>query len=213
MATPKRGLKTRIQHVGTQLPIAIGAGLLVLVVTQWIVAALATGALVLMWDTLFGGSSSERRSIAKIEETLSDNARSFEAALEGTRGGLETALSNQGAALVDLITNRVEQANEAFTIAGESLGTLITDRTREASAGLKTEIDDLGLALARQATEATERLANTGRDVLQAMNQHGQRVNEALAANASRLAETVTARTAGLGERFEEFGLRECLGN
>lgn len=146
-----------------------------------------------------------QRSITKIEETLAENARGFERALEGTRGGLETALANQGVALVDLITSRVEQANEAFAIAGESLGTLITDRTREASAGLKTEIDDLGLALARQSTEATERLANTGRDVLQAMNQHGQRVNEALAANAARLAETVTARTAGLGERFEEF--------
>jgi hypothetical protein len=146
-----------------------------------------------------------QRSIARIEDTLSLNTRSIETALESHRGGFESALAMQGTALIDMIGTRVSQANEAFGIAGESLGALISDRTREATIGLKSELDDLGLALARQATEATERLAGTGRDVLQALNQHGAKVNEALAANAHKLADTVTERTAGLGDRFAQF--------
>lgn len=146
-----------------------------------------------------------QRSIARIEDTLSLNARAIETALESHRGGFESALATQGTALIDMIGTRISQANEAFGIAGESLGALISDRTREATIGLKSELDDLGLALARQATEATERLAGTGRDVLQALNQHGAKVNEALAANAHKLADTVTERTAGLGERFAQF--------
>jgi hypothetical protein len=146
-----------------------------------------------------------QRSIARIEDTLSLNTRSIETALESHRGGFESALATQGTALIDMIGTRVSQANEAFGIAGESLGALISDRTREATIGLKSELDDLGLALARQATEATERLAGTGRDVLQALNQHGAKVNEALAANAHKLADTVTERTAGLGDRFAQF--------
>lgn len=116
VATPKRGLKTRIQHVGTQLPIAIGAGLLVLVVTQWIVAALATGVLVLMWDTLFGGSSSERRSIAKIEalaawtESLRDTvagAVGLEQAIPATAYAAAPAIQGPLAAMADRLRVRV----------------------------------------------------------------------------------------------------------
>lgn len=146
-----------------------------------------------------------QRSIARIEDTLSLNTRAIETALEGHRSGFESALATQGTTLIDMIGTRISQANEAFGIAGESLGGLIADRTREATTGLKSELDELGLALARQASDATERLAGTGRDVLQALNQHGVKVNEALAANAHKLAETVTERTAGLGERFAQF--------
>ena len=116
VAPPKRGLKARLQRVGTQLPIAIGAGLLVLVVTQWIVAALATGVLVLMWDTLFGGSSSERRAIAKIEalaawtESLRDTvagAVGLEQAIPAT--AYAAAPANQGplSAMADRLRVRV----------------------------------------------------------------------------------------------------------
>ncbi len=43
------------------------SGLLVLVLTGWVVAAVATGALAMFWDALFGGASAERQGIAKIE--------------------------------------------------------------------------------------------------------------------------------------------------
>jgi hypothetical protein len=145
------------------------------------------------------------RSIQRIEETLGKNSRAIETALDQHRDGFETAMSQRSEMLAGLIGARVEQANEAFSIAAESLGALIFDRTRSASAGLKAEMDELGVELARQSSQATERLAGAGRDVLQALNQHGAKVNDALMQNAQRLAETVSERTSGLGEKFAQF--------
>ena len=67
VAKPPSGLARRLKAFGTRLPIAIGVGLLVLLVTRWVVAAVATGLLILFWDALFGGAGAEKRGIAKIE--------------------------------------------------------------------------------------------------------------------------------------------------
>jgi Flp pilus assembly protein TadB len=64
---PGRDLGAVLRRAGTRLPIALGAGLLVLVVTGWIVMAVATGLLVVFWDALFGGAAAERRGIQRIE--------------------------------------------------------------------------------------------------------------------------------------------------
>ena len=69
---------------------ALSLAVLVLLVTRWPVAALAAGALVVLWPKVFGGSSLGRRQLAKIEaiatwtESLRDTA--------GAAAGLEQAI-------------------------------------------------------------------------------------------------------------------------
>ncbi|MEP7088724.1 MAG: type II secretion system F family protein [Nocardioidaceae bacterium] len=67
VAAPGSDLLPRLRSMGVRLPVAVGAGLPVLVLTGWVVAAVATGALVLFWDALFGGGGSEHQSLARIE--------------------------------------------------------------------------------------------------------------------------------------------------
>lgn len=64
---PDDSLLTRFRGGGKRWLIAIAAGLLVLLLTRWLVAALACGALIVLWDRLFGGSREEKLGIAKIE--------------------------------------------------------------------------------------------------------------------------------------------------
>lgn len=47
--------------------IAVCAGLLVLLLTRWPVAAVATGILVFLWDRLFGGAAEERAAMKRVE--------------------------------------------------------------------------------------------------------------------------------------------------
>jgi Flp pilus assembly protein TadB len=53
--------------LGTRLGAAIGVGLLVLVITQWPVAAVAIGLLVAYWDRIAGGGGEERLAILRLE--------------------------------------------------------------------------------------------------------------------------------------------------
>ncbi|MGW8380244.1 type II secretion system F family protein [Streptomyces sp. ODS28] len=46
---------------------AIGAGLVVLLLTRWPVAAIATGVLIFVWDRLFGGAAEERAAMRRVE--------------------------------------------------------------------------------------------------------------------------------------------------
>lgn len=64
---PDDSLLTRFRGSGKRWLLAIAAGLLVLLLTRWLVAALACGALIVLWDKLFGGSREEKLGIAKIE--------------------------------------------------------------------------------------------------------------------------------------------------
>lgn len=47
--------------------IAAGAGVLVLLLTRWPVAAIASGVLVFVWDRLFGGAAEERAGMKRVE--------------------------------------------------------------------------------------------------------------------------------------------------
>ncbi|MEC4016498.1 type II secretion system F family protein [Streptomyces sp. H27-D2] len=51
--------------------IAVGAGLLVLLLTRWIVAGVAAGILVFAWDRLFGGAAEERAAMRRVEALAS----------------------------------------------------------------------------------------------------------------------------------------------
>ncbi len=67
-ATPSRrrgGFDARA--TSTKVAMGAGAGLLVLVLTRWVVLAIAVGAFVALWDRVFGGSSEERRAIVRLD--------------------------------------------------------------------------------------------------------------------------------------------------
>jgi Flp pilus assembly protein TadB len=57
----------RLRGLGRRGLVAVGAGLLTLVVTRWPVAAVAAGALVVVWPSLFGGAAAEKKAAAKVE--------------------------------------------------------------------------------------------------------------------------------------------------
>ncbi len=51
--------------------LAVGAGLLILLLTRWPVAAIAAGVLVFSWDRLFGGAAEERAAMRRVEALAS----------------------------------------------------------------------------------------------------------------------------------------------
>nr|WP_216843738.1 type II secretion system F family protein [Phytoactinopolyspora alkaliphila] len=63
---PNRG-RPLLERLGRQTLIGIGAGVVVLAITQWPVAAVGGGALVAAWPMLFGGARAEREAIARLE--------------------------------------------------------------------------------------------------------------------------------------------------
>jgi Flp pilus assembly protein TadB len=56
-----------LQRSTVKLAIGVGVGLVTLVITRWIVLAVALGLLAVLWDQIFGGVQSERRAIAKLD--------------------------------------------------------------------------------------------------------------------------------------------------
>lgn len=68
-ATPRRrALQSRTtKRRGQQLLIGILVGLVVLVVTKWIVLAAVVGTVIAFWDRAFGGARHERAAIARVE--------------------------------------------------------------------------------------------------------------------------------------------------
>lgn len=67
-ATPgRRGGGFDLQRSTVKLALAVGVGLIVLVVTRWIVLAIALGLLVALWDQIFGGVQSERKAINRLD--------------------------------------------------------------------------------------------------------------------------------------------------
>jgi Flp pilus assembly protein TadB len=116
VAEPGSDLLGTLRKLGSRVPIAIGVGLLVLLVTGWLVAAVATGALVMFWDALFGGAGAERRAIAKIEglaawtESLRDTvagAVGLEQAIPATAYAASPVIKNELMAMADRLRVRV----------------------------------------------------------------------------------------------------------
>lgn len=60
-------LLATLRGYGTRLPFAVGGGLLILLITQWPVLAVAGGLLVFFGPVLFGGLAAERRAVARLE--------------------------------------------------------------------------------------------------------------------------------------------------
>lgn len=53
--------------LGRRIPLGVGAGVLTLLLTQWIVVAVTVGGLVMFWDRLFGSLRGDRDGLAKLE--------------------------------------------------------------------------------------------------------------------------------------------------
>jgi Flp pilus assembly protein TadB len=75
--------------------VAVGAGLLVLVVTRWVVLALAIGGLGAVWHKVFGGTAEERRGILRLE-ALASWTESLRDTIAGAVG-LEQAIPSTAA--------------------------------------------------------------------------------------------------------------------
>ncbi|GAA0608769.1 type II secretion system protein [Kribbella sandramycini] len=113
---PPSALTAALRRAGLRLPIAIGVGLLILLLTRWPVAAAATGVLVFVWPALFGGAAAEAKAIARLEglagwtESLRDTvagAVGLEQAIPATAYAASPAISRELTALADRLRVRV----------------------------------------------------------------------------------------------------------
>lgn len=108
-------LVPRLKALGTRLPFAVGAGLLLLVFTRWPVLAVAGGLLVFFGPALIGGAAGEKRSIARLEglaawtESLRDTiagAVGLEQAIPATAYAASPAIAPQLIAMSDRLRVR-----------------------------------------------------------------------------------------------------------
>jgi Flp pilus assembly protein TadB len=116
VAAPSSDLLPRLRSLGVRLPVAIGAALLVLVLSGWVAAAVAVAVLVMFWKALFGGGGAERQSIARIEalaawtESLRDTvagAVGLEQAIPATAYTAAPAINAQLMSMADRLRVRV----------------------------------------------------------------------------------------------------------
>jgi len=116
VADPGTDLVATLRKLGSRIPIAIGVALLVLLLSGWLVAAVATGALIMFWDALFGGAGAERAAIAKIEalaawtESLRDTvagAVGLEQAIPATAYAASPAIAGDLMTMADRLRVRV----------------------------------------------------------------------------------------------------------
>ncbi|GEK22901.1 type II secretion system F family protein [Cellulomonas xylanilytica] len=112
----KHGGPSLVQRIGRRGLLAAGVALVVLLITQWPVAALGAAAVVLSWDSLFGGARAERQAMARIEglaswtESLRDTiagAVGLEQAIPATVYASSPAIQPQLRLLVDRLRVRV----------------------------------------------------------------------------------------------------------
>ena len=109
-------LLTRLGGLGRRVPLGVGAGIVVLLLTKWLVAAVAVGALVMFWSRLFGGGRENRDGVARIEglaawtESLRDTvagAVGLEQAIPATAYAASPAISADLQTMADRLRVRV----------------------------------------------------------------------------------------------------------
>ena len=109
-------LLEQIRTQGRMLPLGILAGVGVLVVTRWVVTAIAVGLLVTFWSRLFGGTRREKDGVAKIEglaawtESLRDTvagAVGLEQAIPATAYAAAPAIQSSLLTMADRLRVRV----------------------------------------------------------------------------------------------------------
>jgi Flp pilus assembly protein TadB len=122
---PRSSLRDGLTRLGARLPLAFGAGLVVLVLTSWPVLAVATGTLAFVGPSLVGGAAAERRAMARLEglatwtESLRDTiagAVGLEQAIPATAYAAAPAIRRELAVLSDRLRVRtpLPQALQRF---------------------------------------------------------------------------------------------------
>lgn len=156
VADPGPTLAERIEAAGRRVPFAVAAFLLVLLLTRWLVVAVACALLVLFWKRLFGGAREARDGIARLEG-LAAWTESLRDTVAGAVG-LEQAIPATAYAASPAIRGDL---------------TTLSDRLRvrmplpEALKRFAEEVDDAGADLIIAALILNARLRGPGlRDVL-----------------------------------------------
>nr|WP_106428905.1 MULTISPECIES: type II secretion system F family protein [Streptomyces] len=108
--------------------IAVCAAVLVLLLTRWPVAAIATGVLVFLWDRLFGGAAEERAAMKRVEalaawtESLRDTiagAVGLEQAIPASARAAAPSLRPHLDALIDRLRARTPLPTALQNLADE----------------------------------------------------------------------------------------------
>ncbi|GAA1894792.1 type II secretion system F family protein [Streptantibioticus ferralitis] len=104
-----------LRLLSRRVSLAIGAGLVVLLLTRWPILGIAAGVLVFAWDRLFGGAAEERAAMRRVEalaawtESLRDTiagAVGLEQAIPASARAAAPALRPHLDALVDRLRSR-----------------------------------------------------------------------------------------------------------
>ncbi len=107
-------LVPRLKDLGARLPLAILAGLAILLLTRWVVLAGATGLLVFFAPSLFGGARSERVAIARLEG-LAAWTESLRDTIAGAVG-LEQAIPATATAAAPSIRPQLEAMSDRLRV-------------------------------------------------------------------------------------------------
>ncbi|MFD0551114.1 type II secretion system F family protein [Streptomyces rectiviolaceus] len=117
-----------IRFAGRRGSLAIGVGLIVLLLTRWAVAGIASGILVFFWDKLFGGAAEERAQMKRVEalaawtESLRDTiagAVGLEQAIPASARAAAPVLRPHLDALVDRLRARTPLPEALQVLADE----------------------------------------------------------------------------------------------
>ncbi|WP_405938220.1 type II secretion system F family protein [Streptomyces sp. NBC_00726] len=116
------------RFTGRRGSVSIGAGLVILLLTRWIVAGIAAGVLVFFWDRLFGGAAAERAAMRRVEalaawtESLRDTiagAVGLEQAIPASARAAAPALRSHLDMLVDRLRARTPLPDALQILADE----------------------------------------------------------------------------------------------
>ena len=115
-ASSGAGVLDLLKGLGRRLPLAVLAGLGTLLLTRWVVVAVACAAFILLWDKLFGSTRQQKHELARIEglaawtESLRDTvagAVGLEQAIPATAHAASPAIADDLQALADRLRVRV----------------------------------------------------------------------------------------------------------
>ncbi|MFK5584777.1 MULTISPECIES: type II secretion system F family protein [unclassified Serinicoccus] len=127
--TPGRFSQVSLKGLSGRLVVGIGVGLVTLVLTQWVVAALGLGLLASLWDQLTGDSRSETIGINKLESlaTWTESLRDTIAGAVGLEQAIPATAVNAGPSIrssLNLLVDRLrirEPLSEALIHFAEDL--------------------------------------------------------------------------------------------
>ncbi|MEV7525041.1 type II secretion system F family protein [Streptomyces sp. NPDC091371] len=127
-ASSRERLAEMARFAGQRGSLAIGAGLVILLLTRWAVAGIATGVLVFFWNRLFGGAAEERGAMRRVEalaawtESLRDTiagAVGLEQAIPASARAAAPALRPHLETLVDRLRARMPLPDALQHLADE----------------------------------------------------------------------------------------------